>query len=171
MVETTNLQIIPLDYRQLRLYIKRNRKLEKELRISHTVRIISSEVRDRVEYLILPQMKRAAGDGYLFYTFWLVIEKSSRNIVAELGFKGVPDNNGGIEIGYGTFFGYRRKGMMTEAVGGMIQWAKDRADIKYILAETDESNIASIKVVQKNNFRQYDKIEKMLWWKIEVSPG
>ncbi len=168
MVETANLEIIPLDYRQLRLYIHGNRKLEKELRISHTVRIISSEVRDRVEYLILPQMKKASGDGYLFYTFWLVIEKSSRNIAAELGFKGIPNNKNEVEIGYGTFFGYRRKGIMTEAVGGMIEWAKKHPDIKYILAETDETNLASIKVVQKNNFRNFDKIEKMLWWKIEI---
>ena len=47
---------------------------------------------------------------------------------------------GEIEIGYGTMHGQRRKGYMTEAVGGMIDWAKQRADVKYILAETDENN-------------------------------
>jgi len=168
VVETNRFEILPLDHRQLRLYLHGSRKLEKELRISHTVRIISREVRDRAEYLILPQMKRALGDGYLFFTFWIIIEKFSRNIVAELGFKGIPDNYGGVEIGYGTFFGYHRKGIMTEAVGGMIEWAKKRPDIKFILAETDENNIASIKVVKKNNFEKFGKKEKMLWWKIKV---
>jgi ribosomal-protein-alanine N-acetyltransferase len=171
VVETNRFEIIPLDYRQLRLYLQGNRKLEKELRISQTVRIVSKEIKDRAEYLILPQMKKAAGDAYLFYTFWIVIEKSSRNIVAELGFKGVPNNHNEIEIGYGTFFGYRRKGIMTEAVGGMIEWAKKRRDINFILAETHEINIASIKVVQKNNFQKFDKKENMLWWKIEVNPA
>ena len=168
MVETDRLIIIPLDYRQLRLYIYCNKKLEKELRISRTVRMVSSQVRDRTEYLTLPEMKKAERDHYLFFTFWLVIEKSSRNIVAELGFKGAPNNDGEVELGYGTFFGYRRKGFMTEAVKGMIEWAGKRDDICYILAETDESNSGSIKVMQKNNFKNFDRKEKMLWWKIAV---
>ncbi|MBS1934647.1 MAG: GNAT family N-acetyltransferase, partial [Bacteroidetes bacterium] len=73
-----------------------------------------------------------------------------------------------IEIGYGTFFSQLNKGIMTEAVGGMIDWAKARTDVDYILAETDEKNIASIRVLQKNNFQQFDKIDDMLWWKISV---
>ena len=166
MVETNRLIIIPLDQRQLRLYIHGNRRLEKELRLSRTVRIVSVEVRDRTEYITLPEMKKASGDNYLFYTFWIIVEKSSGNVVAELGFKGAPANNGGVEIGYGTFFGYRRKGIMTEAIGGMVKWARSRPDIQYILAETDESNLASIKILEKNNFQNFDKKGNMIWWKI-----
>jgi ribosomal-protein-alanine N-acetyltransferase len=166
MVETNRLIIIPLDQRQLQLYIHGNRKLEKELRLSHTVRVVSAEVRDRTEYIILPEMRKAPGYHYLFLTFWIIIEKLSRNVVAELGFKGVPADNGGVEIGYGTFFGYRSKGIMTEAVGGVVEWARSRSDIRYILAETDESNLASIKILEKNNFQNFDKKGKMIWWKI-----
>ncbi|MBS1947806.1 MAG: GNAT family N-acetyltransferase [Bacteroidetes bacterium] len=113
-------------------------------------------------------MKKASNDDYFFSTFWLVIEKPSRNVVAELGFKGAPNERGEVEIGYGTFFGYRRKGFMTEAVGGMINWAASRPGIKFMLAETDENNMASAKVLQKNGFVNFDKREKMLWWRIEI---
>jgi RimJ/RimL family protein N-acetyltransferase len=58
---------------------------------------------------------------------------------------------------------------MTEAVCGMIGWAKARPDVNYILAETDEKNAASIRVVQKNNFKYFTEKGRMLWWKIDVN--
>jgi RimJ/RimL family protein N-acetyltransferase len=170
MVDTGRLLIIPLNYHQLRLYLKGKGMLEAELRLANNVRNVSEEVKDSVEFFILPSMKKALSDYYLFFTFWIVVERISRSIVAELGFKGAPNNEKEIEIGYGTFSGQRGKGVMTEAVGGMVEWARQRDDIKYILAETDESNLASIRVLQKNNFAIFDKKGKMLWWKIEVIP-
>ena len=168
MVETARLTIIPLNHRQLELYMQAEGELEKELRLTITGRLVVPEIKERVIDLILPKVKSTITDEYLFYTFWIVVEKPSKTIVAELGFKGVPDKNGEIEIGYGTMPEQRKKGYMTEAVAGMINWAKQRADVKYILAETDENNLASIKVLQKNNFQLFDKRERMKWWKISV---
>ena len=168
MVETGRLIIIPLNYDQLRLYLRGNGKLEKELQLANNLRNVSHEAKESAGFFILPAMKKAVGDHFLFFTFWLVVEKISRSIVAELGFKGAPNNNNEIEIGYGTFFGERKKGFMTEAVGGMIEWAKKRVDVKYLLAESDESNLASIRVLEKNNFKVFDKKGAMLWWKKEV---
>jgi len=171
MVETNRLSIIPLSYHQLRLYLKGNGRLEKELRLSESARNVAPEVKDNVEFLVLPSMKKASSDHYLFFTFWLVVEKTSRTIIAELGFKGAPNDKGEIEIGYGTFFGQRGKGLMTEAVGGMIEWAKQRHDVNCILAEADENNLASIRVLQKNDFEIFDKKGAMFWWKRDVIPG
>ncbi len=94
-------------------------------------------------------MAASTADNYLFYTFWVVVEKSTRLIVAELGFKGEPTGNGDIEIGYGTMPAFQGKGFMTEAVGGMVRWGKGRPDVQCMLAETDETNAASIKVLLK----------------------
>ena len=88
--------------------------------------------------------------------------------MAELGFKGEPGTQGDIEIGYGTLPSMRRKGFMTEAVGGMIGWAGSRKEVQCILAETDKDNIASIKVVEKNHFRFVERKGNMLWWKVET---
>jgi ribosomal-protein-alanine N-acetyltransferase len=170
MVETERLVIIPLNYDQLRLYLKGNGKLERELRLTVSGRNVSEEVKQSVELFVLPTMKNIIDDHYLFYTFWLVVEKTSGRIVGELGFKGKPGDKKEIEIGYGTFFEHRRKNMMTEAVGGMIDWATAREDVAFILAEADENNIASIRVLQKNSFEFFEKKEKMLWWKKKVIP-
>jgi ribosomal-protein-alanine N-acetyltransferase len=165
MLETPRLEILPLSYNQLVLYLSAEDKFEKEHGLTVNGRVVSSEVRDMVEHFTLPRMKLANDNDYLFYTFWLVIEKTTDTIVAELGFKGIPNNKGEIEIGYGTMPDQQGKGYMTEAVAGMIQWATGREDVEYILAETDENNHASIRVVQKNGFVQFARKGEMLWWR------
>jgi RimJ/RimL family protein N-acetyltransferase len=57
---------------------------------------------------------------------------------------------------------------MTEAVKGILQWASTRPDINTVLAETNASNIPSIKIVQKNGFEHFDKKGEMLWWRANV---
>jgi ribosomal-protein-alanine N-acetyltransferase len=168
MVETSRLTIIPLSYDQLKLYLEAENKFENSLQLINTNRTVAPIVKNAVELITLPKMKRAINDNYLFDTFWIVIDKNLKTIVAELGFKGRPDKAGEIEIGYGTLINHRNKNYMTEAVAGMINWAKQRLDVHFILAETDEDNNASIKVVKKNNFILFDKRGKMLWWKVEV---
>jgi RimJ/RimL family protein N-acetyltransferase len=50
----------------------------------------------------------------------------------------------------------------------MISWANNRHEIQGILAETEETNMASIRVLQKNNFLLLEKKKNMLWWRKEV---
>lgn len=160
--------ISPLNREQLSLYLRANDLFEKSAGLACNNRIVVPAVQDMVTKFTIPQMVHATADNYLFYTFWMVVEKSSRLIVAELGFKGIPTGNGEIEIGYGTMPAHQGKGFMTEAVGGMLGWGKCRPDISCILAETDETNTASIKVLRKNNFHQFARKGSMLWWKYLV---
>ena len=168
MVETNNLLILPLNYEQLDLYLQANGRLEKLLHLKDTGRTIAPDIKEIVTAFTLPKIKKAGAIDYLFFTFWIVVEKKSRSIVAELGFKGEPNEKGEVEIGYGTMPGQRGKGFMTEAVSGMILWARTQPRIKYILAETEEKNTASIKIVEKNKFEFTGKKGKMMWWKLKV---
>src|SRR5207244_1661565 len=129
------LDIIPLTYRQLGVYLQGNNALERQFGMAETGRVVSPEVRDTVESFTLPGLRSVGGDNYLFFTFWLVIDRSINTIVAELGFKGTPDRHGEIEIGYGTMPGFEGRGYMTEAVAGMITWGRERDDVQTLLAE------------------------------------
>lgn len=167
VIETKRLHIFPLNYAQLQLYLEAGNKLEKALDLKSTGRIISPQVKESVQRHTLPGMQAAGETGYLFHTFWLVVDKQTRAIVAELGFKGLP-NNGTVEIGYGTMPSMQGRGIMTEAVGGILQWAAQRPDIHYVLAETHKTNTASIRVVQKNGFEQFETKCDMLWWRFKT---
>ena len=166
MVETDRLLIIPLNQEQLELYLEAHGKLEKKLQLTESGRTFSPDVKKMVQKDILVKMNAASGDNFLYFTFWIVVQKATKLIVAELGFKGEPSAQGEIEIGYGTMPFERGKGFMTEAVGGMVAWARNRTGVQAILAETEETNLASIRIVQKNNFILMEKKGEMLWWKI-----
>jgi ribosomal-protein-alanine N-acetyltransferase len=167
-IETSRLKIIPLNKQELEQYLQADDVFEKQAGFQLNGRKVAPDVKEMVVQFTLPRMEKAAEDNYLFYTFWVVLEKSTQLIVAELGFKGEPNDKAEIEIGYGTMPSQRGKGFMTEAVGGMIEWGKSKPGIDYILAETAEINTASIRVLQKNSFECFEKRKKMLWWKIEV---
>lgn len=164
-IETERLHLFPLTIPQLELYLKANDELEEALGLVPFGRTMAPQVHDMVKKITLPKMKEAAAADYLFYTFWLVVDKQSKTIVAEMGFKGPPVDGGRVEIGYGTMPAMQGKGYMTEAVQGMLQWAAGRSDVKLVLAETHTSNLPSIRVVEKNGFEQVSKQGENLWWR------
>lgn len=169
-IETERLHLFPLTIPQLELYLKANDEFEEAFGFTPFGRTLAPQVHDRVKKVTLPKMKQAAGADYLFYTFWLVVDKQSKLIVAEMGFKGPPNDGGRVEIGYGTMPAMQGKGYMSEAVRGLMEWAASRSDINLVLAETHTSNVSSIRVVEKNGFQQFDKRGEMLWWKFKI-PG
>jgi RimJ/RimL family protein N-acetyltransferase len=58
--------------------------------------------------------------------------------------------------------------MMTEIVLGMIAWLRSRAEVKSILASTDKTNVASFRVLEKNDFIKIGETEKLFNWKLEM---
>ena len=148
MIETPRLIIRPLTHEQLIKYIRNDQSLEKELNLSTTEREISLELKEALEQAILPSVANQT-KNFLFATLWTAISKNQKLMVGDLCFVGEPNHNGEIEIGYGTYKAFRNKGFMTEAVNGMIQWAKGQPSIKSIVASTRKNNQASYSVLVK----------------------
>jgi ribosomal-protein-alanine N-acetyltransferase len=171
MVETSRLLVIPLTQKELQLYLQAGDQYEQAAGLACNGRTVVPAVHDMVIKFTLPKIALATDDHYLFHTFWIVVEKANRSIVAELGFKGIPNLKKEIEIGYGTMPLQQGKGFMTEAVGGMLKWAMARTDVDVVLAETDETNTASIRVLRNNRFIQFDKRGNMLWWQVRFNRG
>src|SRR6188768_3668464 len=151
MVETERLLLKPLTYDQLVKYIKVDHSLETELHLNESTRSISAELKEAFEETILPNVADPA-KNYLFSTLWTAIYKAENKMVGDLCFIGEPNEAGEVEIGYGTYEAHRKKGFMTEAVGGMIEWAKKQPNVKSIVASTEKINSASFSVLEKNNF-------------------
>lgn len=103
----------------------------------------------------------------LFSTFWTVIDSVSNCMIGELCFKGNPNELGEVEIGYGTHSEFENKGFMTEAVGGIVDWAFEQENVNCIWAETDPKNLASQKVLINNNFEQIDATPENIYWSIQ----
>ena len=121
---------------------------------------------EQMESLILsqtiPELKEAYQemlDGCLkhpeqreWYAIWnLELNDESETVVGNLSFKGLGAD-GILEIGYGMNSEYEGQGLMTEAVSAVVRWAAAQKGVKLIEAETEESNAASKRVLEKAGF-------------------
>ena len=167
MIFTERLLLIPLKHHQLVQYIQNNGSLEAALGLHHVPRIIEPELKEALEQTLLPNMINPQR-SYLFCTLWTVINRAEQKMVGDICIVDEPHETSEIEIGYGTYEGCRNKGYMTEAVGGLLEWAKTRPELCAVFAATEKSNVASCAVLQKNGFAQVDEVGTLLHWRVAV---
>lgn len=149
-------------------YIKNDHSLEVELTLNNSSMVLSPLLKEALEQSIIPSLKDE-NKNYLFSTLWTVIDKNENRSVADVCFQGEPNEQGEIEIGYGTYEQHQGKGYMTEAVEGMINWAAKQAKVKTIIASTDKSNVASFKILEKNAFIKVSESKEQFNWCFSVS--
>lgn len=163
MIETPRLTLIPLSLDQLRLHIADKHRLEATLGLKKGHREAVDPVLSIITHFTIPRLQNSTLDP-LYHTLWLAIDREKQQFVAEAKFKGEPDETGAVEIGYGTYPALQRKGYMTEMVGGLVNWAGQQPGVLRVIADTNTDNVASQKVLEKNGFRLFDRMEDMLWW-------
>jgi len=166
MIETERLIIIPLNYDQLVKYIKCNNSLEEELNLNKSSRTISSELKEALEQSILSNVADKS-KNYLYSTLWTAISKTEKRMIGDFCIYGEPNENGEIEIGYGTYEEFQNRGYMSEIVSGIIEWTKKQPIVKSIIASTDKTNVASVRVLEKNGFTKISETDSLSNWKLE----
>jgi RimJ/RimL family protein N-acetyltransferase len=102
---------------------------------------------------------------------WIFIHKPNHTAIGDGGFKGAPDEQGEVEIGYAIIPAYRRNGFAREAARALVTWAFSHPDVTAVKAETLASGDASIRVLQSLGMEQtgeYDDPEegKILQWRV-----
>lgn len=167
MIETARLILKPLTYSQLIKYIRDDNSLEEDLHLNETSRSISPELKEALEETILPNVSDLT-KNFLYSTLWTIILKEENKMVGDLCFVGEPDSAGEIEIGYGIYDAFRKRGYMTEAVKGMINWAARQENVKSIIASTEKCNRDSFAVLERNNFVKYGETETLYNWRLKL---
>jgi ribosomal-protein-alanine N-acetyltransferase len=155
--------IIPLSHPQLGQYLIPD-ALERELDLVENDRKVAPKLTSKIAG-ILPLLADPAND-YLFHTFWIVIDKTKKVMVADLCFKGQP-KNGEVEIGYGTYEQFQGMGFMSEAVDAVIKYMFDYTLIKSVYAETNIQNMASQKILERNRFVKQSVTRDNVEWRRE----
>lgn len=107
---------------------------------------------------------------------WVLLDASQEHVVGDIGFKGKPNDDGMVEIGYHIVESERNAGYASEAVKQICLWAFEQPGVKGIEAECDQSNIASQKVLINNGFNHTGKNGEILMFKkekkvIDAQPG
>ncbi len=97
---------------------------------------------------------------------WFVQIVDTGETIGDIGFKGKPDSDGAVEVGYGISSTAQNKGYATEAVKALINWAFSTNKVTTIKADCLEDNIPSIKVLGKIGMKQTGKQDNMLFWEL-----
>lgn len=166
-VETERLILVPLTYEQLLKYTRDDNSLELELSLNETERTITPDLKEALELTILPNVKDKS-KNYLYSTLWAAILKEENKMIGDLCFVGEPNMAGEVEIGYGTYEAFRNRGFMTEALGGMVQWAAKQPEVGSVFAATEKHNLASCAVLIKNNFAKFGETETLYHWRLLI---
>lgn len=97
---------------------------------------------------------------------WMVIKKDGRQVIGDVGFKGVPNAHGQIDIGYGIIKAEQKKGYAAEAAAGLIRWAFTNESVKEITARCLIRNTASVRVLEKIGFKEVARDREMIHWSL-----
>lgn len=154
---------------------------EKLIKLKTKRLLISPATDEEIEALIekepVSELKEAYGEmldgckkdpqNRLWYTVWnIYLKKDSDKVVGRICFKG-PQKRGAVEIGYGTNEGYENQGYMTEALRAVTEWTFNQKDVYIIYAETEGSNKASQKVLEKLSFKECGNGDEGVRFKLE----
>jgi RimJ/RimL family protein N-acetyltransferase len=99
---------------------------------------------------------------------YVVVENASGMSIGGVGFVTAPNQLGEAEIGYGICQSSQGKGVATEAVLAMCEFARGRASA--LLAETVLDNLASQRVLEKTGFEVVGKSDDLIYWRKALDP-
>ncbi|MBS4174802.1 GNAT family N-acetyltransferase [Bacillus sp. FJAT-49736] len=98
---------------------------------------------------------------------WLVVNKEENTIIGDIGFKGKPNSEHTVEVGYGIVPSAQNKGYATEAVRKIIDWAFTNDEVEKVVAECLIDNYASIKVLEKLKMNRTEAVDGMFKWELK----
>ena len=148
-LHTPRLRLLPLSIDDLRAIDAANLdllavKIEPAALLETSVAAIAQKIR---------KMSKLSVSVHLWYTYWLIVKADEETGIGFVGFKGTPDDLGFAEVGYSLSPNYRRQGFMKEALGALIDWARQHPSCRGVTAtRVLKDNIGSNKALTGCNF-------------------
>ncbi|MBN1316752.1 MAG: GNAT family N-acetyltransferase [Anaerolineales bacterium] len=166
-IKTPRLDLVPLSLEQLGLYLDDPGQLEKELDLLIS-RDILTEILKRAISIKREKMAGLPAAHHPWQSYWLIVVEREKFGAGMIGFKGLPNKNGEVEIGYGIDPRVRNRGYTTEAVKAMIHWAFQSEQCTSVIApDTLRKNVASNSVLVKVGMVVYEESQEAISWRID----
>ena len=88
-----------------------------------------------------------------YWGSFFIVHKADRRLLGTCGFKGAPDDEGLVEIGYEIEASYRQQGLATETAQGLIDFAVQHDEVTKVIAHTLAYENPSVSVLKKLGFQ------------------
>ena len=106
-------------------------------------------------------------NGPTGFESWVIITKQEMKIIGDVGFKGIPNQAGEIDLGYGIIASERQKGYAFEAAKALCDWAISQENVNTITAKCLIENEGSRKILENVGFKKACQDSSMIFWSLE----
>lgn len=167
-LETERLLLVNCDLASLEAILKGDAALAKHLKVKVPKRW--TEFGAPIFRWSIERLREHPGEqAWLTY---LPIIKAEKMLAGSCGFKGAPDENGSVEIGYEIAYPFREKGYATEAATALVRFAFSRPEVKKVIAHTLPEPNASTHVLTKVGMKMTQELShpqdgKVWRWEID----
>ncbi|MGX5818212.1 GNAT family N-acetyltransferase [Chitinophaga lutea] len=144
MMQTQRLQLLPCTLKHFEALLHGNEALAQLLGID-----VPEQWTEYPEMVLVAYDKLRNDPALLGWFFYLAIHKADNRLIGTGGFKGRPDADGAVEIGYEVSADYRDQGYATEIATVLIRFAFSHSYVNKVIAHTLEEYNAAVKVLQK----------------------
>ncbi|WP_160680671.1 GNAT family N-acetyltransferase [Clostridium sp. C8-1-8] len=167
VLETERLSLLPLQSHQLKLSLDNYSKMQADLGL----RTIDTELDEDMQYAMQVRLRKVqeCPKNYLWLTNYAIILKEAKEIVGFIMLKGYPNKFGEVTVGYGITERYRKNGYASEALKVIIQWIFNNPQASCVIADTEEGNVPSHKVLESAGAVKYKEKDEIVWWRIDRS--
>lgn len=166
--ENEVLKLIPLSRAEVEMYLLPDCTLEKYFNLREHPRVVPENVQQALRGRVLKNIDTDPAN-YLFHTLWIVTDKTINTLVAGITIKGLPDENGEVELGAGTLDGFMNRGYMTGATKLMCEWVLKQPGVKLVMANSRPDNFASHRTLEKSGFSVIEKRSENWKWKYSAA--
>jgi [ribosomal protein S5]-alanine N-acetyltransferase len=162
-IQTNRLILVPVSIKLVKDLIKESTKEIENLGIKTNGRWPRQDTKDILPFVDKDFEKNKIETGF---EFWMIVIKENMTVIGDIGFRGIPDDKGEVEIGFGLIEEEQGKGYGQEALKAMINWAFSDEKVKVINADCLIDNIPSIRILEKSGFKESMREKGMVWLKI-----
>ena len=164
---TSRLKLIALSLPQLEICLQDPSLLAANLGLSIHVQVIKPIVRQAMVTKIT-KMRLVDPQQHPWFTYWLIARSDQQVGIGLAGFKGDPDLQGKVEIGYGIAPKHQGNGFMTETAQTLTAWALAQPSCTAVFALTDPDNTPSHRVLEKIGMERAGELDGEWRWETKA---
>jgi [ribosomal protein S5]-alanine N-acetyltransferase len=97
---------------------------------------------------------------------YMVVHRNSMTVIGDAGFKGLPNTDGEVDLGYAIIPQAQKNGYGFEVAKGLADWAFQQQGVEAITARCLLENVPSARVLEKLGMHEVNRDETVIRWKL-----